>query len=130
MAAASFRKAQILQDQAALALFTMPESSNMSQQARHYLQLRREEEMTKLERRLAAEKATAAREVADAACEVTDAAREAATNATEVAQALKNRVAPPPASPRNPSPSTSANPRASPPSGEDVESQVLDADLL
>jgi hypothetical protein len=123
MAAASFRKAQILQDQAALALFTMPESSNMSQQACHYLQLRREEEMTKLERRLVAEKAVAAREVADAA-------REAATNVAEVAQALKNRMAPPPASPRNPSPSTSANPRASLPPGEDVESQVLDADLL
>jgi hypothetical protein len=122
MAAASARKAQILHDQAVLALFTMPETSDMSEQARCYLHLRREEEMTKLERRLAAEKVAAAREVAAAT-------REAAENAAEVAQAMKNRVPPPPASPRSPTPAASVDPVVSP-LRDDSESQVLDVDLL
>jgi hypothetical protein len=122
MAAASTRKAQILHDQAALALFTMPETVDMSEQAQHYLRLCREEEMTKLERRLAAEKVAAAPKVADAA-------REAAENAAEVAQAMKNRVPPPPASPKSPPPSPSMDLVVSP-LQEDFESQILDVNLL
>jgi hypothetical protein len=39
MAAANFKKAQILQDQAALSLFTMPEEGGLSELAQEYLEL-------------------------------------------------------------------------------------------
>jgi hypothetical protein len=48
MAAANLRRAQIAQDQAALSLFTMPNEESLSTLVREYLNLRREEEMTKL----------------------------------------------------------------------------------
>jgi hypothetical protein len=48
MAAANFKKAQILHDQATLSLFTMPDTSHLSAQAREYLELRREEELQNL----------------------------------------------------------------------------------
>jgi hypothetical protein len=53
MAAATLMKAEILQDQSALALFTMPDDQLTSAEAREYLQLRRQEELLKLRRRLA-----------------------------------------------------------------------------
>ncbi|KAH9541006.1 hypothetical protein CY35_14G036600, partial [Sphagnum magellanicum] len=52
MAAATLMKAEILQDQSALALFTMPDDQLTSAEAREYLQLRRQEELLKLRRRL------------------------------------------------------------------------------
>ena len=47
-AAANISKAQVLQDQAALSLFTMPNEQRLSDQLPEYLTLRREEEMSKL----------------------------------------------------------------------------------
>ena len=68
LVAANVRKAQVLQDQAALSLFTMPMEQGLSEEAREYLSLRREEEMTKQHRRLAEEKRDEARVTADACC--------------------------------------------------------------
>jgi hypothetical protein len=56
MAAASSRKAQVLKDQVALVLFTMPNESYLSQQARNYLTLRCDEEMAKPQRHFKVEK--------------------------------------------------------------------------
>jgi hypothetical protein len=42
-----------LEDQAALQIFTMPESQVLSEQAREYLQLRRDEELIKIRLRVA-----------------------------------------------------------------------------
>ena len=54
--AANFKKAQILEDQAAMSLFTMPDNSNLSAQAREYLELPHEEELEKLRTRVAKKK--------------------------------------------------------------------------
>ena len=59
-------KAQVLQDQAALSLFTMPVDEGLSDEAREYLSLRRQEEMSKLLWRLTEEKRDEARVIADA----------------------------------------------------------------
>jgi hypothetical protein len=124
MAAANARKAQILQDQAALSLFTMPRDSDLADDAREYLQLRREEELTELRRRLVLKKAQAVREKAEAE-------REAEARAAEVAKATEKRVPPapisPPTSPRQPSmESPTANaPETTFPSGG-FDSQMVD----
>jgi hypothetical protein len=64
VAAANFKKAQILQDQGTLSLFTMPEGGGLSELAWEYVELRREEEITNLRRCVATAKANAAREKA------------------------------------------------------------------
>ena len=92
LAAANMRKAQVLQDQAALSLFTMPMEQGLSEQAREYLSLRREEEMTKLRRRLAEEKRNEARLAADA-CRLEEHC------SAEVQRATRNRVRLPPLHP-------------------------------
>ena len=66
LAAANMRKAQVLQDQAAMSLFTMPMEQGLSEEVQEYLSLRREEEMTELRQRLAEEKRDEARIAADA----------------------------------------------------------------
>jgi hypothetical protein len=92
MAAANLRKAQALSDQAALSLFTMPANLNLSEQAREYLELRREEEMRKLRRRIAAEKEQEAREAAEWKRQVQE-------NAAEVSnRVLPRYINPPPRS--------------------------------
>lgn len=55
MAAASRMKADILADQSALQLFTLPLSSVTEADAREYLMLRRQEEITKMRRRVLAQ---------------------------------------------------------------------------
>ena len=66
LAAANIRKAQVLQDQAALSLFTMPMEQGLSDEAREYLSLCWQEEMSKLHRCFAEEKRDEARIAADA----------------------------------------------------------------
>jgi hypothetical protein len=89
MAAANMRKAQILHDQATLSFFTMPNEESLSDLAREYVNLRREEEMEKLRCRIAEEKAAKAR-VAVEAKTLAD------IRAAEVALATRNRIPPPP----------------------------------
>jgi hypothetical protein len=50
MAAANAEKCVVMRDQAALQFFSIPDDSAMSNMAREYLQLRREEELTKVNR--------------------------------------------------------------------------------
>ena len=52
MAVANAEKVVVMRDQAALQLFSIPDDSAMSDMAREYLQLRREEELTKVKRRI------------------------------------------------------------------------------
>lgn len=52
MVAANVEKATVMQDQAALQLFSILGDSVMSDMARECLQLRREEELTKVKRRI------------------------------------------------------------------------------
>jgi hypothetical protein len=70
MVAANFKKTQILQDQVALSLFTMPEGSQLSVMAQEYLELRGEEELTKVQERIATAKVEATRKKAKADREV------------------------------------------------------------
>ena len=55
MAEASLRKANALQDQCAMSLFTMPLEEGMTDEARRYFTLRRQEEIHRLERRMRVE---------------------------------------------------------------------------
>ena len=80
LAATNNRKAQIVEDQAALSLFTMPNEEHLSPQAQEYLNLRRDEQMMKLCKRLAAK-----REEED--CVATEAARQETDRAREVTRA-------------------------------------------
>ena len=57
MAASNAEKVAVMRDQAALQLFSIPDDSTMSDMAREYLQLRREEELTKVKRRIQQTKA-------------------------------------------------------------------------
>ena len=67
LATANLRKAEVLSDQAALSLFTMPNEERLSDEAREYLSLKRQEEMAKLRKRLAHERHEEAKAVAEAA---------------------------------------------------------------
>jgi tRNA U34 5-methylaminomethyl-2-thiouridine-forming methyltransferase MnmC len=62
MAVANMRKVQILQNQATLSLFTMPNEDFLLEQAREYLSF--EEEIRKLKKCIAKEKEQEARKVA------------------------------------------------------------------
>lgn len=66
LAAANMAKVQVLQDQAALSLFTMPHEDRLTEQAQEYITLRREEEMAKLRWRVAEEKCDEARAATEA----------------------------------------------------------------
>lgn len=101
MAEASFKKAKTMEDAAGLALFTMPEPVGMSEQARAYLAMRREEEMERIEQRRAEKKIVATREAKESA-------RQVRVNAAEVEWALRNRVPPPPLSPNSSQPATTS----------------------
>ena len=57
MAAANAEKIAVMRDQAALQFFSIPDDSTMSDMAKEYLQLRREEELTKVKRRIQQTKA-------------------------------------------------------------------------
>ena len=59
MAEASLRKANALQDQCAMSLFTMPGLESMTEEARKYFTLRRQEEIQRLERRMRLERQAA-----------------------------------------------------------------------
>ena len=52
MATANAEKIAVMRDQAALQFFSIPDDSTMSDMAKEYLQLRREEELTKVKRRI------------------------------------------------------------------------------
>jgi multidrug efflux pump subunit AcrA (membrane-fusion protein) len=122
VAAANFKKAQILQDQAALSLFTMPEGTQLSAQAREYLELRREEELEKLRERIATTKAEAARRKAEAARRKAEAEREAAARTQEVDVAVGRCVPPAPLAPEaSPRPPCMQSPTAGAP-GTTVQS--------
>ena len=92
LAAANMRKAQVLQDQAALSLFTMLLEQGLSDEAREYLSLRRQEEMSKLRQCLAEEKRDEARVAADAS-------RLEQQRSAELHRATRNRVHPAPLQP-------------------------------
>jgi hypothetical protein len=92
MAAANMHKAQILHDQATLSLFTMSNEESLSDLAREYINLRREEEMEKLRCRIAEEKAAKARAAVEAKTL-------ADIRAVEVALATRNRIPPLPQGP-------------------------------
>jgi hypothetical protein len=66
LAEASKRKAEILADQNVLMLFTAPDSENLSQDSREYLQLRHKIELKKLRRQLADEEERERKEVSHA----------------------------------------------------------------
>ena len=55
LATANLRKAEVLSDQAALSLFMMPNEERLSEEAREYVSLRRQEEMAKLRKRVTQE---------------------------------------------------------------------------
>ena len=57
MAAANAEKVAVMRDQAALQLFSIPDDSAMSDMAREYIHLRREEELSKVKRRVQQTKA-------------------------------------------------------------------------
>jgi hypothetical protein len=59
MAETSLRKANALQDQCAMSLFTMPLEEGMTEEARRYFTLRRQEEIERLERRMRVERRAA-----------------------------------------------------------------------
>jgi hypothetical protein len=59
MAEASLLKATALQDQCAMSLFTMPMEEGMSDEAKRYFTLRRQEEIHRLERRMRLERRAA-----------------------------------------------------------------------
>jgi hypothetical protein len=99
MAQANRAKARVLEDQSALHIFTMPVSESLSEEAREYLALRREEELINIRVRVGERKAAlalqeAARKRAEAA-----AAREVAAREEEM-QAAVARCNPPAAPPR------------------------------
>lgn len=58
VAATNMAPAQVLRDQAALALFTMPDKERLSQQACRFLELRRQEEIMHVEERVAKTRAS------------------------------------------------------------------------
>jgi hypothetical protein len=64
MVMANFWEAQVLEDQAALQIFMMPDLEGLSDHVHEYLDLRREEELFKLHVRVAEKKAALAREEA------------------------------------------------------------------
>jgi hypothetical protein len=127
MAAANFKKAQILQDQAALSLFTMPDDANLPELIelrREYLELRRQEELTNLRRRIALGNLEEAKQKAEAA-------RVRRVNSDEVARVMRHWVPPPPmVAPTSPvtvppssptgdvAPSRSSSPDCNSPSGD------------
>jgi hypothetical protein len=65
MATANLRRAEIAQDQAALSVFTMSNEESLSTLAHEYLNLRREEEMTKLWKRIAEKKLQVEKDAAE-----------------------------------------------------------------
>jgi hypothetical protein len=88
MAAANRAKAQVLEDQSVLHIFTMPVSETISDDAREYLALRRQEELIKIRVRVVEQRAALAREeVATKKAEAT-ATREAATREEELHAAV------------------------------------------
>jgi hypothetical protein len=87
MATANLKKAQAIQDQAALSLFTLPDDSLFSDKARKYLELRREDAMARLRLRMAMDKAAQVRELAEQKKETT-------ADAAKIANATKIRVPP------------------------------------
>jgi hypothetical protein len=94
MAMANFRKAQVLEDQAALQIFTMPHSEELSDQAHEYLDLWREEDLLNLRVRVVEKKAALAREEA-AKKKVETAAARKRTAREEELQAAEARRNPP-----------------------------------
>ena len=66
LASANLRKAEVLSDQAALSLFTMPNEERLSNEACEYVSLRWQEEMAKLRKRVAQERQEEQEAVAEA----------------------------------------------------------------
>jgi len=80
MAEASLRKANALQDQCAMSLFTMPLEEGMTEEARRYFTLRRQEEIERLERRMRVERRAAELEELEHAKLIKDRNLEASTS--------------------------------------------------
>ena len=92
LAATNIQKAQVLQDQAALSLFTMSMEQGLSDEAQEYLSLHWEEEMMKLRWRHVEEKRDEARIAVDACCLEQQ-------RSAELQRATRNRVRLPPLQP-------------------------------
>lgn len=60
MAAATYKKARIMEEQSIMNLFTLPEETLVCEQAREYVKLRRIEELQKLKDRLNSQASAAA----------------------------------------------------------------------
>jgi hypothetical protein len=91
MATANRAKAQVLEDQSTLHIFMMLDSETLSEEARKYLALRREEELMKIRVKVAERKALLAKqEVARKKAEAT-AAREAVAREEEIQAATARR---------------------------------------
>ena len=88
MVVANLKKAKALQDQAALSLFTMPMDAQLTEEAREYLNLRRQEEMERLKRRMEAVQRAAK-------LEAMAHDRLVKERSAEVARATKSRGTPP-----------------------------------
>jgi hypothetical protein len=114
MASANRAKAQVLEDQSALHIFTMPVSETFSDKAREYLALRHEEELIKIRLRVAERKAALAREEAARKKAEGIAAREHAAHEEEIQAALSRRN-PPTAPPRGAPRRNAAGPQSQPP---------------
>ena len=87
LAAANLRKAEVLSDQAAFSLFTMPNEEWLSDEAREYLSLKQQGKMAKLRKRLAHER----HEEAEA---VVEAARLDKERAADLVRAQRGRIPP------------------------------------
>jgi hypothetical protein len=91
IAAANYKKAQVLEDQAALSLFIMPDDRPLSNEAAEYLQLRKEEELLKLRERVLERKANLAKAAAARVRQEVVAAEEATRRAAEIAEVQGRR---------------------------------------
>ena len=80
MAEVSLRKANALQDQCAMSLFTMPLEEGMTEEAKRYFTLRRQEEIERLERRMRVERRAAELEELEHAKLIKDRNLEASTS--------------------------------------------------
>jgi hypothetical protein len=94
MASANRAKAQVLEDQSALHIFTMPVSETLFNEVREYLALRREEELIKIRLRVVERKAALVHEEAARKKAEGTAAREHAAREEEIQAALSRRNPP------------------------------------
>ncbi|KAG0554591.1 hypothetical protein KC19_12G103000 [Ceratodon purpureus] len=130
IAEASLRKANALQDQCAMSLFTMPDQDSMTDEAKKYFALRRQEEIHRLERRMQAEKRRAEMEELEHAKLLKERNLEKAATKTTAAATPAAAASPAPvvtaAPPSAPSPTVPNSAAAEPEDGENSEWEDTD----